>query len=127
MSAFGDLGGISPHRVWDAVVARAVEGEHVTFAVIELEPNAFVPEHAHENEQLGVLAAGSMRLRIGDEERELLPGGTWSIPSHVPHEAEAGPDGAVAIEAFAPARADWEALERLDASPSTWPVRSGRL
>jgi quercetin dioxygenase-like cupin family protein len=127
VSGFASLEEIRPHRIWDGVVGRVVPGERVTFVVIELDPNTVVPEHAHENEQLGVLASGSMRFRIGDEERELEPGGTWSIPPHVPHEVVAGSDGAVVIEVFAPARGDWGALERHDPSASAWPVRSGRL
>jgi quercetin dioxygenase-like cupin family protein len=122
-SCFGDLAGAAPHRVWDGIVARAVAGGRVTLAVIELEPDMIVPEHAHENEQLGVLVAGSMRFRIGEEERELEVGATWSIPPNVPHEVVTGPEGAVAVEVFAPARADWGALERLDPSPPSWPVR----
>lgn len=121
MSGFGDLSRIAPHGVWHGVLARVVAGERVTFAVIELEPNAVVPEHTHENEQIGVLGAGSMRLRIAEEERELRPGGTWHIPAHVPHEATAGADGAVAIEAFAPPREDWDALERREPSSPAWP------
>jgi unsaturated pyranuronate lyase len=127
MSAFGDLAGTAPHVVWDGVLGRVVAGERVTFVVIELDPNAVVPEHAHENEQVGVLAAGSMRFRIGEEEREVEPGGMWRVPADVPHQVTAGPDGAVAIEVFAPPRGDWEALDRREPSSPAWPVRSGRL
>jgi len=121
VTAFGSLDQIPPHRIWDGVVGRVVAGDRLTFVVVELEANAVVPEHAHENEQVGVLASGSMRFRIGDEERQLLPGGTWSIPAHAPHEVTAGPEGAVAIEVFAPGRADWDALDRIDPAPPAWP------
>lgn len=127
MSAFADLPEIAPHVIWGGVVGRVVQGERVTFAVIELEPGVVVPEHAHENEQLGVLAQGSLRFRIGDEEREFGPGATWSIPGGVPHDVQAGPDGAVAIEVFVPGRADWDALERREPSAPSWPVPGGRL
>jgi unsaturated pyranuronate lyase len=127
MSCFGDLAGTAPYRIWDGIVARAIEGERGTLAVIELEPDTVVPEHAHENEQLGVLVAGSMRFRIGEEVRELEVGATWSIPANVPHEVASGPEGATAVEVFVPARGDWAALERREPSPPTWPVRPGRL
>lgn len=127
MSAYSELSEIAPHQIWAGVVARLVPGERVSFAVVELEPNTVVPEHAHENEQLGVLAAGQLTFRIGGEERVVEAGGTWSIPPNVPHDVVAGPDGAVAVEVFAPARADWEALERRAAAPPSWPVHSGRL
>jgi len=123
LSSFGNLEEIRPHRIVDGVVGRVVTGEQVTFVVVELDPGAVVPDHAHENIQLGILASGSMRFRIGDEERELEPGDTWSIPSGVPHEVTVGPEGAVAIEVFAPGRADWEALERPAPSAPAWPIR----
>jgi quercetin dioxygenase-like cupin family protein len=119
--SFGDLHETAPHVVWDGVIGRVVAGERTTFVVVELDPGTVVPEHAHDNEQIGVLAAGSMRFRIGDEERELRPGGTWNIPSNVPHTVTAGPEGAVAIEIFTPPRADWDALERREPSPPAWP------
>lgn len=127
MTGFANLDELRPHRVWEGVLGRVVPGERVTFVVIELDPGTVVPEHEHENEQLGVLASGSMRFRIGDEERELAAGGTWSIPPNVPHEVVAGPEGAVAIEVFAPGRADWEALERPDPTASAWPGRREQL
>ena len=36
------------------------------------------------------------------------------IPAHTPHSVEVGPDGASLVELFAPPRADWGALDRLD-------------
>ena len=122
MSAFADLPEIAPHAIWDGLTGRVVEGERVTFAVIELEPDCVVPEHSHENEQLGVLVRGSVTFRIGDEVRELGPGATWRIPGGVPHDVQTGPDGAIVIEAFAPARADWAGLERLEPSAPLWPA-----
>lgn len=121
MAGFGDLSSISPHAVWDGVVARAVEGERQTLTVIELAPNTVVPEHAHDNEQAGVLVSGSLSFRIGDDERELEAGGTWCIPPNVPHAVRTGPEGAVVVEVFVPGRDDWGALERLDPSPPSWP------
>jgi quercetin dioxygenase-like cupin family protein len=43
------------------------------------------------------------------------------IPPNVSHEVTAGPDGAIAVELFVPARADWDALEREGASAPLWP------
>ena len=120
-SPFDRLSDVDRIRIWDGISARAVQGELVSLAVIELDPGTIVPEHRHVNEQLGVLASGSMRFRIGAEERVVEPGDTWVIPANVPHEVEAGPGGAVAIEVFAPRRHDWAALDRLDSGPGRWP------
>jgi quercetin dioxygenase-like cupin family protein len=61
-----------------------------------------------------------MTFTIGDETRTLGPGGTWNIPSMVPHRAVAGPEGAIALDAFAPIRADW-AFEELAPRTPRWP------
>jgi quercetin dioxygenase-like cupin family protein len=124
VSAFENLERIAPVPVWQAIAARMVNGERLTLAVVELDPGAVVAEHTHENEQLGLLLHGSMDFRIGDERRELGPGDTWTIPSNTPHEAVAGPDGAVVIDVFAPPRDDWAALEPFSKRPPRWPVES---
>ena len=59
MSDFDQLAGIQPLRIWDGIAARTLHGELVSFAVIELDPGSTVPEHRHENEQLGIVLAGS--------------------------------------------------------------------
>jgi quercetin dioxygenase-like cupin family protein len=121
ISAFDDVAAIPPQQVWEQIVARPVHGERLTLAIVELEPGAVVDDHSHDNEQLGIVLLGSMPFRVGDEERELGPGSTWSIPSNVSHSATAGPDGASVIDVFAPVRSDWAALERQDPRPGPWP------
>jgi quercetin dioxygenase-like cupin family protein len=121
MSAFADIGEVDPQRIWEGVVGRTVQGERLTFSLVEVDPNTAVPEHSHENEQVGMLVSGSMTFTVGDETRELGPGGTWCITANVPHSVVTGPGGAVLIEVFAPTRADWAGLERLPARKPDWP------
>jgi len=78
-----ELAEITPIQVWEGVVARRVEGERLTVAVVELAPNAEVPEHRHPHEQCGLVIEGEALMRIGDEER----GTAWC-------EAHYGSDGA---------------------------------
>ena len=122
MAAFDELDGIGPQQIWHGVVARAVKGERMTMAVVELDPDAHVPEHRHDNEQLGLVLYGRIRMRIDDDERDLVPGATYRILADVPHEAWAGPDGAVVMDVFAPIRADWDAFEPQDPSAPRWPT-----
>ena len=121
MSTFVKLHGIRPHVLREGVAARAVTGERMTLAVVDLEPDATVPEHKHENEQLGFVISGTLTMRIGSEKRELHAGDTYTIPSNVPHEATAGSDGATVVDVFAPLRADWANLPRTDPSAGRWP------
>jgi unsaturated pyranuronate lyase len=116
MSAFHELTDVAPIRIWDGVIARAVDGAEATLALIELEPNAVVPEHAHVNEQTGILLAGSLTFTIAGESKLLRPGAAWVIPAHIPHSVVVGAEGAKLVELFAPARDDWGALDRLEPS-----------
>lgn len=111
--------------VWgEAVRARRVQGDRMTLAVVELAANAIVPGHHHEAEQLGMVIEGTVSFTIGEERRELGPGGTWRIPSNVPHQVTTGPEGATVIDLFAPPRADWDALPSGPARPPIrWPRR----
>jgi quercetin dioxygenase-like cupin family protein len=118
---FQNLKTLEVIQVWDTVVARAVHGERQSLAVVELDPNALVPEHRHENEQLGMVVTGSLEFRIENETRQLGPGETWTIPANVLHEVTAGPEGAVVIDVFAPVRADWESFEHSPPRVPRWP------
>jgi quercetin dioxygenase-like cupin family protein len=121
VETFAEVGSLGPQQIWEGVLGRAIHGERATLSLLELDPNAVVPEHSHENEQLGILVQGTLRFEIGGETRELGPGGTWRVLGHVPHSVEAGPGGAVLIEAFAPARDDWRAIEQQEPRPGRWP------
>jgi quercetin dioxygenase-like cupin family protein len=121
MSFFADIGAAGPQPIWDGVVGRVVHGERLTLGVVELAPGSVVPEHRHENEQLGIVITGSVLFRVGDETCELGPGGTWRIPANTPHEVRTGPEGAVVIDVFAPPRADWEQLAHDAPRPPRWP------
>lgn len=121
MAIFGRLEDAGVLAIWDGVVARTVSSERLTLSVVELDAGAVIPEHAHENEQVGLLLAGSMRFRAGGESCDAVPGTTWAIPADVPHEVEVGPDGAVVVEVFAPPRADWAAHEPAPPRAPRWP------
>jgi quercetin dioxygenase-like cupin family protein len=121
VSAFEELAAIGPQDIWNGVVVRAIHGERITLGVVELEPSSIVPEHSHENEQLGIVLSGSLTFRVGDEARELGPGGTWRIPSNTPHEVTVGSEGAVVLDVFAPTRDDWSAFEPQAPRMPLWP------
>jgi quercetin dioxygenase-like cupin family protein len=121
LERFHDLNELPVLQVWETVAARVVHGERQSLAVVELDPNAVVPEHRHENEQLGMVIEGSLEFRLESETKHLGPGETWTIPSDVPHEVVAGPMGAVVLDVFAPVRADWDELDHASPREPRWP------
>lgn len=122
MDSLRTLAELEPIQVWNGVRARRVEGARVTLAIVELDPNAAVPEHTHPSEQNGMVITGRMTFRVGDEERDLGPGGTWRILGGVPHSATAGPEGAVVVDVFSPIRSDWDAFPVLPLARPRWPA-----
>jgi len=123
MSNLVDLADFPLLSIWgDTVHARRVQGERITLAIVELAPNAVVPEHRHAAEQLGMVIRGQMHFTVDGETRDLGPGGTWRILGDRPHDVVAGPDGAVVIDVFTPVRSDWDDKAVVPDSPAPkWP------
>ncbi len=123
MSNLVDVEDLPLIDVWgEAVRARRIQGERITFSIVELAPDAIVRGHQHEAEQLGMVIEGAVTFTIGDERRKLGPGGTWRIPSNTPHQVTTGPEGATVIDVFAPPRDDWDSLPLGDPRPAVrWP------
>jgi unsaturated pyranuronate lyase len=120
--SFTSFSSVRPYKIWKGAVARAVNGERLTMAAIDLDPNLEIPEHHHGNEQLGFVLKGKVTMVIAGEAKELGVGDAYAILGDVPHSAHTGPEGASVIDVFAPVRADWEKAERLEPSRGRWPA-----
>lgn len=124
MTVFRHVSDLEVVPIWTGVEARRVEGQRMTFAVVDLAPNASVDQHQHPNEQMGIVLAGSLRFTVGGELRELRTGDTYVIHGGVPHAAVAGPEGCVVVDVFSPGRADWARLTAEPPRPGRWPEES---
>jgi quercetin dioxygenase-like cupin family protein len=124
VEVFRAVADVPPARIWDGVLARPVNGERLTIGFVDLDPNIQVPEHTHENEQVGFVQRGSITMVIDGKSRELGVGGTYTIASNVPHSARTGPAGASVVDVFAPVRTDWDRAPRLEPFPGRWPESS---
>lgn len=81
-------------------------GDKMLMTEFLLQKDAILPEHSHSYEQTGYLVSGKIRLYIGSESRELIPGDSWNIAANLPHKADILEDS-VAIEVFSPVREDY--------------------
>lgn len=81
-------------------------GESTLMTEFLLQKGAILPEHTHPCEQTGYLVKGRLRLYIGQNSKELVPGDSWNIPADIRHKAEVL-DDSVAIEVFSPVREDY--------------------
>ena len=83
-----------------------VHGERTLMTEFVLKKGSQLPHHSHPHEQIGYLVNGRMRLSIGSEKNDVMPGDSWCIPSGVEHGAEILEDS-VAVEVFSPVREDY--------------------
>ena len=83
-----------------------VYGERTLMTEFLLKKGSLLPQHSHPYEQTGYLVNGHIRLSIGPEENDVMPGDSWCIPSDVEHGAEILEDS-VAIDLFSPVREDY--------------------
>jgi len=121
MSVFGKVSAVKPSKIWDGVLARAVHAERVTIGFVDIDPGVLVPEHRHDNEQVGFVQRGSVTMTVAGQARELRVGETYSIAGGVPHSAKAGADGVSVVDVFAPVREDWKKVPTVEPFPGKWP------
>ena len=81
-------------------------GDKMMLVEVHMDEGAVVPMHTHPHEQTGYLASGRCRLQIGEDVRDLEPGGCWMIPGDVPHEATAL-EASVFVDIFSPPREEY--------------------
>lgn len=118
---FYSLESLSPQDVYTGYRARIFHGEEITFAVLEVEPFAELPSHAHHNEQVGLLVRGELTFTVDGKGRIVRPGEGWVIPANAAHAAVAGADGAIVIETWAPPRLDFRDLQSSEPARPAWP------
>ena len=83
-----------------------VHGGKTLMVEFRLQKGALLPLHSHPHEQTGYLVKGNIRLSIGSDVHEVLPGDSWCIPGGTQHRAESFEDS-VAVEVFSPVREDY--------------------
>jgi quercetin dioxygenase-like cupin family protein len=121
VDTFNSIPKLRPYAIWNGAAARALHGERVTVAVVDLAPDLDVPEHHHENEQVGFVLQGAITMVVDGQARELRAGDTYVIPSNVRHSARTSSAGASVVDVFAPVRSDWLTLEQGEPTPGQWP------
>lgn len=103
----------TPFSPLPGIEVRPVIGEALMTCWITIEPGAEIPEHAHVNEQLGVVIDGSVTVTANGESRTLEIGDAYLVSPNAIHSGLAGPEGVVLVETFVPVRDDykraWEA------------------
>lgn len=106
---------IPREKVSPMLERRLITGDRIMLAEVFLHDGCIVPKHQHENEQLCHVLDGTIRFWIGEdlsEEVTVHAGEVLTLPSNLPHKAEAQGD-VLLIDVFSPPRQDW--LDKTDA------------
>jgi len=92
----------------ETTVLTGLHGERMMMVLNATLPGHSVPTHSHPHEQIGMVYSGRAILRIGEEEREVGPGGFYCIPAGVPHSDTClGDEPFVMLDVFYPVREDF--------------------
>jgi quercetin dioxygenase-like cupin family protein len=81
-------------------------GNKMMISHVTLKQGGYVPLHHHPHEQVGYVIEGRMRMTIGSYIYEFEPGDSYSIPSHVEHDAT-GITDCVVLDIFCPPREEY--------------------
>ncbi len=63
--------------------------------------------HAHPHDQIAYILEGQAEITIGDEVKEIGPGGVFIVPSNMLHNLVVLSEKVVAIDVFTPPREDF--------------------
>ena len=104
---FVNPGDLPQLELFPGIVSALASGDNLMLSFLEMEQDAEVAEHSHPHEQAGLVLAGKLRFRIGQEEKVVGPGEAFIIPPNVVHwgVVEEGP--AKVLDIFSPPREDY--------------------
>jgi quercetin dioxygenase-like cupin family protein len=81
---------------------QPVAGIQLLLSRVTIDPHREAPVHTHDEEQMGIVVAGSGDFELDGEIRRVVPGDTYHAPPGVPHGVRAGAEGCVVIVLAAP-------------------------
>jgi quercetin dioxygenase-like cupin family protein len=106
VAGFENLASAPEERLTDKIGRRVFSGRQGAMVYWRMKAGAHAAAHKHPHEQFVWLIKGTIRLRIGAEERTIKPNDVAVIPGGVEHEAFF-PEDTEVIDFFAPAREDF--------------------
>jgi len=89
--------------VYPGVRRRQVDAARMTMTIYRFDPGGRFPLH-HPQEQLVVVLEGAVTFAGAGQAVTVTPEHVLIVPPDVPHEAVAGPAGALVVSVVAPAR-----------------------
>lgn len=98
---------MSRHIIFPGVSIQTCSAEKMMLSVVDLAPHSVVEEHAHPQEQVGMVMQGRAIFFIGGEQKTLQAGDVYRIPGNVRHRVVALEEPVRALDIFHPIREDY--------------------
>lgn len=95
------------HTIFGTIPITTCCGDQVQLSLVEMPPESLIDWHSHDNEQVGMVLAGSATFTIGDEERTLKTGDFYVVPGGVRHRVATGDEPLKALDVFHPIRDEY--------------------
>ena len=105
MIEVGNFADAPEEEPFPGVRRRRFDADGATVTEYRFEPGATFPNHRHAQEQITMVAEGSLAMTIGGEVSELGPGGWSVVEGEVEHGITSGEDGARFTAVVTPRRA----------------------
>jgi len=100
-------------EVAPGIKVQPISAEKVMVVFATMEPNAQVPLHHHEGEQITMVMDGAVEYMVEGKIYPLKEGDVAIIPPGIEHGAYVSDRGCRTIEAFSPPR--WDYVAKLEA------------
>jgi quercetin dioxygenase-like cupin family protein len=106
IAKFDKLASVPEEQITEKIGRRVISGKQGTMVYWNTKASTHAAAHQHPQEQFVWLIKGTIRLRIGAEERTIKSEDIAGIPGGVEHEAFF-PEYTEVIDFFAPVREDF--------------------
>ena len=95
-------------KIREGVEQKAFSSDAATVALHRLMPGHEPKPHSHPHEQIAYIMSGRLRFFIGEEVRDVGPGGLVVIPPNVRHWGEVlGDEPVLNLDVFTPKRPEY--------------------
>ncbi len=90
-----------------------MNGEHMTFFLVEIPAGKKVPLHSHSQEQMGICLAGQAEFISKEEKRIVRKGMVYKFKPNEEHEVRVtGTDNGLFLDVFSPPRHEYVSIQR---------------
>jgi quercetin dioxygenase-like cupin family protein len=103
MQHFIELDRLDLKELLQGAFASFLQTENLTIGYTDMKAGSEVPLHHHPEEAIDIVLEGKLEMHIGDTKHTIMPGYITTVPSNVPHRAQALTDCKV-ITVFYPRR-----------------------